>query len=122
MGEGIALLRDVYVADSMEEARQDSSASIEASYGWILGRGGRHRLLFPGETLDQDTKLDFDFLFPRKLLLVGHADYVIECIQELREHLNLEHLFIWSTHATLPHKKILKSIERFAERVMPEFQ
>ena len=122
LGEGIALLRDVYVADTMEAAREDSAASIEASYGWILGRGGRHRLLFPGEKLDQETNLDFDFLFPRKLLLVGNADYVIECIHELKEHLNLEHLFIWSTHATLPHQKILKSIERFAERVMPEFQ
>ena len=122
LGENIGLLRDVYVAPTMAQARKESEASIVASYGWILGRGGRQRVLFPGETLTDNMNLDFDFLFPRKLLLVGSPDYVIECIHELRERLNLEHLFIWSTHAALPHANILKSIELFAERVMPEFQ
>ena len=122
LGEGLGLLRDVYVAPTMEQARRDSEASIVASYGWILGRGGRQRVLFPGEELRDDMKLDFDFLFPRKLLLVGNPAYVIDNIHELKEKLNLEHLLIWCTHAALPHKQILKSIEMFAEHVMPEFQ
>ena len=120
-GEGVALLRDVYVADSMTRARRESEASIVASYAWILGRGGRQRVLFPGEELTEDMNLDFDFLFPRKLLLVGDPEYVIDCIHELRERLDLEHLFIWSTHAQLPQERILKSLELFAERVIPEF-
>ena len=122
LGEGLGLLRDVYVAPSMEQARRESEASIVSSYGWILGRGGRQRVLFPGEELRDDMNLDFDFLFPRKLLLVGTPAYIIDNIHELREKLNLEHLLIWCTHAALPHKQILKSIEFFAEQVMPEFQ
>ena len=120
-GQGVALLRDVYLADSMATARREAEASIIASYRWILGRGGRHRALFPGERLTDDMNLDFDFLFPRKLLLVGDAAYVIDCIHELRERLNLEHLFIWSTQAQLPQDRILRSLDLFAERVMPEF-
>ena len=122
LGEGLGLLRDVYVAPTMEQARRESEASIVASYGWILGRGGRQRVLFPGEELSDEMNLDFDFLFPRKLLLVGTPAYIIENIHELEEKLNLEHLLIWCTHAALPHKQILKSIELFAEHVMPEFQ
>ena len=120
LGQGLAVLRDVYVADTMEQARREAADAITASYGWILGRRGRARLLLPDEELTEDMGLNFDFLFPRNML-VGTAEFVIDRIHELREALNLEHMFLWSSHARLPYKQTMRSLALFAERVMPEF-
>jgi alkanesulfonate monooxygenase SsuD/methylene tetrahydromethanopterin reductase-like flavin-dependent oxidoreductase (luciferase family) len=120
LGAHLALLRDTYVADTMEQARRESEKSIVESYQWILGRRGRARVLNPGEALSEDMNLDFDFLFPRNLL-VGTPNFVIDKIHELRETLNLEHLFIWTSQARMPHTRSMRSLELFAEKVMPAF-
>jgi hypothetical protein len=42
LGARLALLRDTYVADTMEQARRESEKSIVESYQWILGRRQLH--------------------------------------------------------------------------------
>jgi alkanesulfonate monooxygenase SsuD/methylene tetrahydromethanopterin reductase-like flavin-dependent oxidoreductase (luciferase family) len=120
-GERVAVMRDVYVARSSEQARRDSEAAIMRSHQAILGKRGLANLLNPGEKLQPDMELTFDFVWPRSLL-VGSPEFVTEKIQELREVLGLEHLIIWSSHAGLPHQKIMDSLSMFAEQVMPHFR
>ena len=120
LGEDQAVMRSTYVASSMEEARRDAEAGIMSAFTYNDPFRGRQVFTNPGEELDPDVKLDWDFLEPRTLL-VGSPDNVIEKIQELQEVCNLGNLLVEFTHPGLPLAKTLKNLENFATRVMPRF-
>ena len=120
LGEGQAVMRSTYVASSMEEARRDAEAAIMSSFTYNDPFRGRQVFTNPGEELDPDTKLDWDFLEPRTLL-VGSPDHVVEKVQELRETCSLEYLMVEFTHPGMPLEKTLRNLERFATHVMPKF-
>lgn len=121
LGEGLALVRDCYVAETMEEARKDAEEALLHTYKWICHWRGLGNLLDPGEQLVPGTELSYDFLHPRNLLF-GTPDYVAEKIQELKEELNLQNLLLWTNHGSLSHKKIMKSTKLFVNEVMPRFK
>ena len=120
LGEGQAVMRSTYVASSMEEARRDAEAAIMSSFTYNDPFRGRQVFTNPGEELDPGTKLDWDFLEPRTLL-VGSPDHVVEKVQELRETCNLQYLMVEFTHPGMPLEKTLRNLERFATYVMPKF-
>ena len=120
LGEDQAVMRSTYVASSMEEARRDAEAAIMSSFIFNDPFRGRQVFTNPGEELDDDVKLDWDFLEPRTLL-VGSPDNVIEKVQELQEVCNLEYLLVEFAHAGLPLRKTLRNLEEFATKVMPRF-
>ena len=125
MGEGICLVRDVFIADSMEEAKELAGEHILDYMRWVCG-GGRGVSIFadPGEEFPKTEGLldllDYQFLHPRNLL-VGTADYVIEKIHELKSELNLQHLAVWSSPPGMPHELSMKSIKLFNDKVIPHF-
>jgi alkanesulfonate monooxygenase SsuD/methylene tetrahydromethanopterin reductase-like flavin-dependent oxidoreductase (luciferase family) len=104
----------------MEEARRDAEAGIMSAFTYNDPFRGRQVFTNPGEELDPDVKLDWEFLEPRTLL-VGSPDNVIEKIQELQEVCNLGNLLVEFTHPGLPLAKTLKNLENFATKVMPRF-
>ena len=118
-GENLALVRDVYVAPTMEQARREFEAAVMTSYRWILHWRGLRNLLEDGEELGAH-ELSYDFLHARNQL-VGTPEFVREKIAELRDELGLDHLLIWTTHPGLPHANAMRSLELFASDVMPEF-
>ncbi|WP_433709453.1 LLM class flavin-dependent oxidoreductase [Nocardia sp. CA-084685] len=120
LGEGIALVRDCYVAETMEQARAEFEAAVMTSYKWITHWRGLGNLMEEGEELTDAHELDFDFLLSRNQL-VGTPDYVAEKIEELRSEINLEHLMLWTTHPGLPARHARKSLDLFAEKVIPQF-
>ncbi len=120
MGEGIGLVRDVYVADTMEQARAEFEEAVMTSYRWIMHWRGLRNMMNAGEELTDEHQLSFDFLFPRNML-AGTPDYVSEKIAELRDTIGLEHLLLWTTHPGLPHDRAMRSIDLFAREVMPRF-
>ena len=120
LGEGIGLVRDVYVADTMERARAEFEEAVLTSYRWITHWRGLGNLMEAGEQLTDDHRLSYDFLADRNLL-VGTPDHVAGKIQELRDELNLQHLLLWTTHPGLEHRNAMRSLELFAEKVMPQF-
>ncbi len=119
-GEGLALVRDVYVAPTMAQARREFEDAVMTSYRWILHWRGLRNLLHDGEALDPELELSYDFLHPRNQL-VGTPAYVRERIAELRDELGLEHLVLWTTHPGLDHARAMASLDAFATDVMPEF-
>ncbi len=120
LGEGIGLVRDVYIADTMEQARQEFEEAVMTSYKWITHWRGLGNMMEEGEQLTDAHQLDFDFLLSRNML-VGTADFVAEKIHELQSELNLEHLLLWTTHPGLAHRNARRSLDLFAEKVMPQF-
>ncbi len=120
LGEDQAVMRSTYVASSMEEARRDAEAAIMSAFIFNDPFRGRQVFTNPGEELDSEVKLDWDFLEPRTLL-VGSPDNVAEKIHELREVCNLDCLLVEFAHSGLPQHKILRNLENFATKVMPRF-
>lgn len=120
LGEGIALVRDVYVADSMDQAREEFEEAVMNSYRWITHWRGLSNLMEEGEELTAEHKLDFDFLLARNQL-VGTPDYVAEKIDELQREIGLEHLMLWTTHPGLDHHNAMRSLALFSQKVMPRF-
>ncbi len=124
MGEGISLVRDMFVADSMDEARELAAEGILTYIRWIAHWRGLGNHMDPGEKLPETPgKLDllsYDFLHPRNLLF-GTPDYVAGKIEELQSELNLQHLQVWSNFPGIPHEKVMRSVKKFTEEVMPHF-
>ena len=67
------------------------------------------------------TKLDWEFLEPRNLL-VGSPEHVAERVQELAEVCGLETLLVEHAHPGIPQRLILRNLEFFATKVMPAFR
>ena len=120
LGEDQGVMRSTYVASSMEDARREAEAGIMSSFIFNDPFRGRQVFTNPGEELNDDVRLDWDFLEPRTLL-VGSPDHVAEKIQELREVCSLECLLVEFAHGGIPQRKILRNLENFATRVMPRF-
>lgn len=124
LGEGICLVRDMFVADTMDEARELGGQGIINYLKWICHWRGLGNHMDPGEVLPETAgKLDlltYDFLHPRNLLF-GTPDYVAEKIDELRSELNLQYLQVWSSFPGTSHETAMRSIKMFTEEVMPRF-
>jgi alkanesulfonate monooxygenase SsuD/methylene tetrahydromethanopterin reductase-like flavin-dependent oxidoreductase (luciferase family) len=119
LGEGLALVRDCYVADTMARARREFEEAVMRTYRWIMHWRGLRNLMQDGEELG-DHELTFDMLMERNQL-VGTPAYVAERIAELRDAVSLEHLLLWTTHPGLEHRLAMRSLELFASEVMPQF-
>lgn len=120
LGEGIALVRDVYVADTMEKARAEFEEAVMNTYRWVTHWRGLGNLMEEGEELTDEHTLDFDMLMERNML-VGTPEYVREKIEELQHEVGLEHLMLWTTHPGLKHQHAMRSLELFSTEVMPHF-
>ena len=120
LGESQAVMRNTYVASSMEEARRHAEEGIMSTFIYNDPFRGREVFTDPGEELKPGTKLDWDFLEPRNLL-VGSPDHVAEKVQELQEVCQLEYLLVAYSHTGMPQKRILRNLELFATKVMPLF-
>ena len=125
MGEGIALVRDMFVADTMEEAREKAGEAMVRYMRWVCHWRGLGTHMDPGEELPKtEGKLDllnYDFLHKRNMLF-GTVDYVIEKIEELQSELNLQNLQVWSNFPGVSHDDCMSSIKLFTEKVMPHFK
>ena len=123
MGEGISLVRDMFVAETMEEAKKLAGEQMVNYMKWVCHWRGLGNHLDPGEELPQTKgKLDllnYDFLHKRNMLF-GTPDYVIEKIKELQSELNLKNLQVWSSMPGVKHEDAMRSIKLFNDEVIPK--
>ena len=124
-GEGICLVRDMFIADSMEEAKEKAGEHMVNYMRWVCHWRGLGTHMDPDEKLPETkNKLDllsYDFLHKRNMLF-GTVEYVIDKIKELQSELNLQYLQVWSNFPGVKHEDCMKSIKLFTEKVMPHFQ
>jgi len=122
LGEDITLVRDMFVADTMEDARKLAGEHIINYMKWVCHWRGLGNHMDPGEEIPK-TKgrldlLNYDFLHKRNLLF-GTPDYVVEKIQELKSKLNLQNLLVWSNFPGVKHEDAMRSIKLFNDEVIP---
>ena len=123
MGEGICLVRDMFVAETMEEAKKLAGKHMVDYMRWVCHWRGLGNHTDPGEELPETkNKLDllnYEFLHKRNMLF-GTPDYIIEKIKELQSELNLKNLLVWSNFPGVKHEDAMKSIKLFNEEVIPK--
>jgi alkanesulfonate monooxygenase SsuD/methylene tetrahydromethanopterin reductase-like flavin-dependent oxidoreductase (luciferase family) len=123
MGEGISLVRDMFVAETMEEAKKLAGEHMVNYMRWVCHWRGLGNHMDPGEELPQTKgKLDllnYDFLHKRNMLF-GTPDYVVKKIKELQSELNLKNLQVWSSMPGVKHEDTMRSIKLFNDEVIPK--
>ena len=123
LGEEITLVRDMFVADTMEDAKKLAGEHIINYMKWVCHWRGLGNHMDPGEEIPKTKgKLDllnYEFLHKRNLLF-GTPDYVVEKIQELKSELNLQNLLVWSNFSGVKHEDAMRSIKLFNDEVMPK--
>ena len=125
LGEGICLVRDMFIADTMEEAKKLAGEHIVNYMRWVCHWRGLGNHMDPGEILPETNhKLDllnYDFLHKRNLLF-GTPEYVVNKINELKSELNLQNLQVWSNFPGIDHEACMRSIKLFTDEVMPKIK
>ena len=123
MGEGISLVRDMFVAETMEDAKKLAGEQMVNYMRWVCHWRGLGNHMDPDEELPQTKgKLDllnYDFLHKRNMLF-GTPDYVVKKIKELKSELNLQHLQVWSNMPGVKHEDAMRSIKLFNDEVIPK--
>ncbi len=125
LGEGISLVRDMFVAETMEEAEKMAGEHIINYMRWVCHWRGLGNHMDPDEKLPETkNKLDllnYEFLHKRNLLF-GTPEFVIGKIKELQEELNLQNLQVWSNFPGIKHEDCMRSIKLFTEEVIPNIK
>jgi alkanesulfonate monooxygenase SsuD/methylene tetrahydromethanopterin reductase-like flavin-dependent oxidoreductase (luciferase family) len=123
MGEGITLVRDLFVAETMEEAKKLAGEQMVNYMKWVCHWRGLGNHMDPGEELPttkgKTDLLSYEFLHKRNMLF-GTPDYVLEKIKELKSELNLENLLVWSNFPGVKHEDAMRSIKLFNDEVIPK--
>jgi len=123
IGEGCGVMRDTFVAKSMRAAREVAGKAVMATLNWSNWRGPSIYLA-PNEELSKETEsvlkdeLTYEWVHPR-CLLFGEPPYVVDRLLELREATQLELVLITSDWRGFDHRSRMKSLDLFAEHVLP---
>ncbi|MGW4534497.1 LLM class flavin-dependent oxidoreductase [Nocardia sp. NPDC004340] len=100
-----------YIADTDKQAVED----FYGSYARAMTGIGRERGWGPM------TRQQFDALRSQSgSLFVGTPDYVAEKIADVRDTLGLDRFMLHTSVGTLPHEKVLHSIELLGAKVAPQ--
>lgn len=121
-GEGVALLRLLFVAESEDEARTAIEPLVEMIGRYIGGIRGKAAFADRDEELvDEDQISWFDFLRDRDHLLVGTPDAVEQQIRRLQEQHNIDHFILWTHGVGTTHEASMRSLDLFGREVRPRF-
>lgn len=128
----LPMLRQIYVGESMAEARATAGPALLWYYrslakvgspGGISGKLPDNYSTYnlfgeDGMNPDADPEGFLDFLF-ENCAIVGDASFCREKLAELRETCHLDSLIAWQNFGGLPHEASRASQRRFIEDVAP---
>jgi alkanesulfonate monooxygenase SsuD/methylene tetrahydromethanopterin reductase-like flavin-dependent oxidoreductase (luciferase family) len=116
VGEGMALLRDVIIADSDDEARSLWAESATfASDAWFVPFGFRRGMIDPATGLAPTAQE----AIAKGYALIGTVESVTRRLEALRQKLPVSWIFAWTHNMLVPHDKLMRSIEAFQTKVVP---
>lgn len=128
LGEGVGVCFSFYVGETQEEAERTIRPAINAYYEMLggsrpMGEWTKHGYLDIGEEMSpEDEEMDwFDFLNARGIIVVGDANFVAERFEQCRENYGLDHLVLMQQFVGVPYEKLLASLDRLIEHVVPRF-
>jgi luciferase family oxidoreductase group 1 len=119
----IGALRMVYVADTVDQAREEFGQAWER-FHMVTQEQNAVRT---GEVTAAETEKyrratgNVDEAASRGSVLAGDPDHVIAKLKEMQDLWNLDELILWTRVGGLSKAKVLHSMELFSKHVMPEF-
>ena len=122
-GKDWGVLRQFYVAPTMEEARRVYEPYFLEMIRYRAADPWRAMQAFldPGEEARPGQALDWEFLWNR-CLIAGSPENVLEQIQELHEVSGVGTILASVVHEGFPQDKVLKCIDMMNERIIPEVE
>ena len=122
-GNDWGVLRQVYVAPTMEQARKIYEPYFVNMIRYRAADPWRAMQAFldPNEAANPNQKLDWDFLWNR-CLIAGSPENVVEQIQQLHETSGVGTIIASVVHEGFPQEQTLKCLELLNEKVIPEVE
>jgi alkanesulfonate monooxygenase SsuD/methylene tetrahydromethanopterin reductase-like flavin-dependent oxidoreductase (luciferase family) len=119
-GEGVCYVRGMLCNDDGDKARAADEAASMKVWGEKFFSGSPITFLEP-EDDPATLKFSYDLLLDRDFLWSGTPDDISRSLEKLAENTNCEHLALLINTGSIPRDMILRSLELFAEKVMPRF-
>ena len=109
----IAQLKQVHVAPTTAQARDEYEKGLMWYFAVSANRGmfGFNREPQP-----------YDYYLNHRSTILGTAEQVGDQIDEYRAYTGINNIVCWFNCGGQPHEQVHRSMEQFAERVMPRFQ
>jgi alkanesulfonate monooxygenase SsuD/methylene tetrahydromethanopterin reductase-like flavin-dependent oxidoreductase (luciferase family) len=121
-GEQLAVMRPTYVAETYEEAVNDTRWGMNLRQNFSGGNEWR-RTMGAGELTNDDLNKDaLDFYLENDLVFVGSPESVGDQIERLIAETDCRHLALFHNTPGLTFDKVKRSLSLFAEKVIPRFQ
>ena len=103
-----------YVAETTQQAQEEYRRGLE----WYMSERD-NRPTFG--VITRERNVDYERFLTSDNTLVGSPEKVIEDIKRYKEVTGLNNIILWMNIGGQPQKQVLKSMELFAEKVMPHF-
>ena len=119
------VVREVFVADSKEEAYEEIREGAEEYYDYLfdLGDGGLINLVAHEEDWAWGEEITLEWLIENLPFIIGSPRECVAQIRQLREEIGHFGTLVINHHDWgIPEYRWRQSYERFAEEVMPVFQ
>ncbi|MEF8841640.1 MAG: LLM class flavin-dependent oxidoreductase [Haloarculaceae archaeon] len=123
--DGWTIVREVFVADSKQQAFEEIRAGAEEYFDYLfeLGDGGLVSLVAHEQDWAWGEEITLEWLVENLPFVMGSPQECVAQIQQLREELGHFGNFVINHHDWgIPEYRWRQSYERFAEEVMPVFQ
>ena len=123
-GEGLAIMRNTYIAESMEEAIESARPGYQKLFTWAADSPlhNRKKALMPAEYDESYEALDWlEFQIKIDSALVGTPDSVAAQVQRLADF-GCPHLALFLNIPGLSLEQVKNSLRLFATEVIPRIQ
>jgi len=117
------VFREVYVAESREQALEDIREGATETYlNFLRDNAGFAPMMKTDPEMD-DEEVTLEYLIDESPWIIGSPDECIEQIEELRDEIgDFGRMIIVSRKSWMPTDRWYRSLERFARYVMPAFK
>jgi alkanesulfonate monooxygenase SsuD/methylene tetrahydromethanopterin reductase-like flavin-dependent oxidoreductase (luciferase family) len=119
----------VYVADSMEQARDEFRDPVLWYYHtiskYVAPKAGRQAV--PSYEMytafrDVASAATWEQLLEREAVICGDSEFVAEKLYELQQVYGFTELLCWTRLGGLDHRKVLRSMEIMQDKVIPKLR
>lgn len=128
-GRSSGCLNMVYVADTMERAREEFRDAVLWYYRTIAkyiapDKGQKAVKGYEMYTAFRDlaSVADWEMLLEREAVICGSPDYVTERLHGFQQTYGFTDLLCWTRLGGLDHRKVLRSMELMRDKVIPRLR
>jgi alkanesulfonate monooxygenase SsuD/methylene tetrahydromethanopterin reductase-like flavin-dependent oxidoreductase (luciferase family) len=113
----VAVARNTYVGADGEDVRAGTEPALDHFLNQLRGKG-----VFSQGKLIDPADVNYDYLRSSGAWVLDGADGVADRLKIMESEMGVSYYLGVFAFGSLPHEKVVRSMERFAEHVMPNFR